>query len=548
MKTTKIELNYKCWILVLSFIIHSLAALSPSELSLEEKVGQVLMVHFHGREANEEAKRLIQETYIGGIIYYTWANELNDPQQVQNLSAGLQKLTHHTPHAIPLLIAVDQEGGRVNRLKQGFTIFPGNYALGQTGKWEWGTESARAIGEELKAVGISLNLAPVMDVNTNPNNRAIGIRAFGSDPAKVALWGKYVLQGYKQAGVIAALKHFPGHGDVKTDSHEALPIVDKKLDALKQVELLPFRVLASQADAILTAHLLVPALDTQNCVTFSEKIVNDLLRKDFNFQGIIITDSLAMEGALSQCSSIEEAALKSLQAGHDLILLGGKQLLASQNGFEISAHDVRRVHHFLINAVKEGRLSEKRLDDAVARLIALKQNYGLFDAKPLESSCLMAHVNTPSHQSLAQQIASHALHLVKGSDSLPLKLQQEPLLIVAPDCMQSDIVQTSWHTLGPQVQIIYFKGVNPDQETIQEILAANKKTKQCIFFAYNLWQFSGQQELFQKLIEASTPIVAIAVRDRLDADYMTAAHVVLCTFSPVACSLQAAFDYLKVKP
>lgn len=521
-----------------------LLAVSLSALSLEEKIGQVLMVHIHGREASEEAKILIQETYIGGVIYYTWANDLDSPQQVQNLSRNLQQLASQTPHHLPLLIAVDQEGGRVNRLSKGFTSFPGNYALGQTGEWQWGKESAWMIGQELQAVGILLNLAPVVDVYTQLANPVIGIRAFSQDPTQVARWGSMALQGYQQAGVIAALKHFPGHGDVKVDSHESLPIVNKNRGELDKVELVPFRALASQADVIMTGHLLFPALDNHQCVTFSEKIVQGLLRREFNFQGVVMTDSLAMQGVLSQCTSIEEAVLKSLEAGHDLILLGGKQLLASQKGLEFTAQDVKRVHQFLVEAVKQGRLSEKRLDEAVTRLLHLKQKYGLFDSIALSPSLLKTQVNTPPHRLLAQQIARRALHLVQGEALLPLSFQTESLVIIAPDCLQEEIKQTSWGHLGSNVEIIYFKGLNPDPETIQTMTKTLSNTKKCLYFAYNMWQFKAQQELFQHIHQSVPFTLAIVVRDPLDTQNLMLANVLLCTFSPSACSLQAAFDYL----
>lgn len=509
-------------------------SLSPSDLTLEEKVGQLLMVHFHGRETNEDARYLIQGLHVGGIIYYQWANDLSHPLQVQKLSHGLQLLAQEASQAIPLLIAIDQEGGRVSRLKQGFTVFPGNYALGQTGEWSWGEESAWMVGQELRAVGISLNLAPVVDIYTQPANPIIGIRAFSSSPSEVARWGSCALRGYKRAGLIAALKHFPGHGDVKVDSHEALPIVNKKREVLEQVELYPFRSLAPQADVIMTAHLLVPALDTQ-CVTFSRKVVHDLLRKDFNFQGVIMTDSLAMEGILSQCSSLEEAVLKSLEAGHDLVLLGGKQLLASQNGLEFGVDDVRRVHRFLVNAVRQGHLSEDRLNESVARILALKQKYEL-------SEILNTEVRSDTHRMLAQLIAKRALHLVRGNNFTPLTFDSS-VLIVAPDCLRDELAQTAWQTTG--AQIIFFEGLNPDQATIEAIKLAAEKGGQCLYFAYNAWQFIGQQTLFQQIKKVCPKAWVIVVRDPLDADCLSTADLVLCTFSPVACSLQAAFDYLK---
>ncbi len=520
-----------------------LSSLSLSSLSLEKKVGQVLMVHVHGQEENEEVKRFIQEIGVGGIIYYSWANGLDSPQQIQNLSQSLQQLACHTTHAVPLLIAVDQEGGVIQRFKKGFTIFPGNYALGQTDEWRWGIESAWMIGKELKAVGVCLNLAPVVDIYTQPANPVIGIRAFSSDPVKVAFWGKYALQGYKQAGIIATLKHFPGHGDVKVDSHEALPVVNKKREELEKIELLPFRTLASQTEMMMTSHLFVPALDAQQCVTFSKKIITDFLREELNFQGVVMTDSLAMEGILSQVSSIEEAALKSLQAGHDLILLGGKQLLASQQGLEFTFEDVKRIHHFLVDAVKQGRLSEQRLDESVGRLLALKQKYGLFDFRSLNPSLIQTQVNTAQHRALAQQISRRALRLVKGQESLPIGLQTEPFVIVAPLLLRDELAQTSWNSLGGNTQLLYFKELNPDHAVIQEIKAA-VKGRPCLYFAYNMWQFAGQKELFQQLIHAASRTLTLAVCNPLDTDELATADVVLCTFSPAACSLQAAFDYL----
>lgn len=536
------------WIFLLNLLLSVcspflLLSLSVEDLSLEEKIGQLLLVHFHGQEANEEAKCLIQEVHIGGIIYYNWANGLTSPQQVQNLSQGLQDLAQKTPHAIPLFIAIDQEGGYVSRLKRDFTVFPGNYALERTEMWSWGEESAWMIGQELQAVGSNLNLAPVVDVYTQPANPVIGIRAFSSDPKQVARWGENALRGYKRAGIMATLKHFPGHGDVQTDSHEALPIVDKKREELDKVELYPFRVLAPQADMIMTAHLLVPALDREQCVTFSKKIVQDLLRHDFNFKGVILTDSLAMEGVLSQCTSLEEAVLKSLEAGHDLILLGGKQLLASQSGLEFTVEDVKRVHRFLVQAVKQGKLSEKRIEASVARILDLKQKYGLFDFTPLTSTLLTSQVNTLAHRTLAQNIARRALDVLPKKQSPPISLSSS-LLIVAPDCLQEELVQTNWQTLGSQTQIIYFKGLNPDQATIQEIVLAAKKGEVCLYLTSNAWQFAGQRELFQHLRKNVPHMWVMAVRNPLDIEYFNSADQILCTFSPVAYSLQAAFDHL----
>ena len=522
------------------FYFHSssFAIPSVSELSLEEKIGQLLMVHFHGEEANEEARRLIQDVHVGGIIYYNWANGLHSPRQVAELSAGLQQITKGTPHGLPLLIAVDQEGGAVNRLKNGFTLFPSSYGLGLTEEYRWGKESALIVGQELKAVGVSLNLAPVADIYTNPANPVIGIRAFSSDPLKVACWAGQALAGYREAGIVAALKHFPGHGDAAVDSHAALPVIAKTREELDRCELLPFHKLAGQADAMLTAHLMFPALDPDHCVTFSKKIVTNLLRKEINFQGVAITDSLAMAGALVQSASPEEAAIMSLEAGHDLILLGGKQLLETQKGLEFSVEDVKSIHQSILKAVKSGRLAEKQIDESVGRILMLKQKAGLFEPVARHTQSL-TNVGTAAHRTLALQIARRALRFGKRASCLPLSLQQEPTLVVAPDFLKDELNQTSWIKLS---KIIYYKELNPDQDTIQAILEEANRARACIFFAYQTAKAPAQQQLFLALRTKVPSLVALVLRDPNDATHLSSADVLLYTFGPTSCSLQAGFD------
>jgi beta-N-acetylhexosaminidase len=348
--------------------------LSPcfgSELTLEEKVGQLLMVHVQGEAVNNDAKTLIQKTKVGGIIYYNWANGLHSPEEVRSLSASLQKLTEENRIHIPLLIATDQEGGVVTRLKNGFTQFPGNKALGETGDPHQAYVASEVMGREMRAVGVTMNLAPVVDINSNPRNPVIGARSFGDNPATVIAFGEQALIGYRKAGVITTLKHFPGHGDTEVDSHVDLPVVNKSLEELKQVELAPFAKLASSADAIMTAHILVPALDPDAPATLSEKTVS-YLRNRIGFQGVIITDSLVMQGLLKRCSSVDEAAILALQAGHDILLLGGKQLKEGQTHFELTVSDVERIHSKIVEAVKSGRISEARLNQAVEKILRLK--------------------------------------------------------------------------------------------------------------------------------------------------------------------------------
>jgi beta-N-acetylhexosaminidase len=366
------------------------------EMTVEEKVGQLLMVHFNGEVANADARVLIQEVGVGAIIYYNWANGLRSPAQVLGLSKGLQELS-----AVPLLIAVDQEGGLVARLTEGFTVFPGNRALGETGDAGLAEEAAFAMGQELRAVGVNFNLAPVVDVNCNPRNPVIGIRSFGETAEVVTLFAERAVQGYQRSGVLTSLKHFPGHGDVEVDSHYDLPVMNKTKAQLEDLEFIPFKKLASRADTIMTAHILVPSIDPDHCATLSKKVL-DILRNDIGYEGVIISDSLVMKGLLKSCTSIEDAAIRALEAGCDILMLGGKQLIGTDETLELSVADVKRIHQALAGAVKSGRISEYRLNEAVERVLALKN----------KSACTV-EIKTFEHALLAKKIASLALKVVE---------------------------------------------------------------------------------------------------------------------------------------
>ncbi|MBA2368910.1 MAG: beta-N-acetylhexosaminidase [Candidatus Protochlamydia sp.] len=346
-----------------------------NKMTLEEKVGQVMMVHFYGEVGNAEAEKLIRQINVGGIIYYNWSNGLHSPQQVQALSQSLQNLSRDTRLSIPLLIAVDQEGGAVARLTNGFTVFPGNKAIGMTGDSNLAKEAACTMGKELFKAGINLNFAPVADINGSIKP-VLETRCFGDNPEIVIAFAQKALEGYREAGILSTLKHFPGHGSVEIDSHFDLPLVLKSMEELRQVDLLPFAKLASEADAIMTAHLLVPAFDRDNCSTLSKKTLS-YLREKIGFKGMIVTDSLVMEGVLKKCGSVAEAAILALNAGCDLLLLGGKQLHGEKACYELTVEDIARIHKSIVDAVKSGRILETRLDEAIEKILLLKNKLTL---------------------------------------------------------------------------------------------------------------------------------------------------------------------------
>jgi beta-N-acetylhexosaminidase len=351
------------------------------QLSVEQKVGQLLVVHFHGEEVNPAAQTLIQQLGVGGFIYYNWANGLVSSEQVQKLSSGLQNYAKDQTMPIPLLIMVDQEGGRVVRLTEGFSTFPGNQEVGQSNDLKHAENIAYTIGSELKSVGINMNLAPVIDIAKRGKPTYMSARSFGDSPELVSAFARHSLRGYKRAGIIGTLKHFPGHGAVEIDSHCDMPILLKSKSELENWEFLPYIALADKADAIMTAHILVPKIDAVNCATLSKNVL-DILRDEIGFTGLIVTDSLVMEGLLKNCASIDEAAIRAFNAGCDLLLLGGKQLVGNSN-LELSESDIIRIHKSIVSAVSNGVISHQRLDESVTRILNLKTKYALskYDAK-----------------------------------------------------------------------------------------------------------------------------------------------------------------------
>lgn len=521
-------------IFALSLVSISLRAVSVSEMNVEEKVGQVLMAHLHGEEANEDAKALIQGAQVGGIIYYNWANGLTSPAQVKQLSDGLQKLAKGTRLSLPLLIAADQEGGVVARLNKGFTIFPGNKALAMTGNPDFAEQSAEIIGQELLAVGINMNLAPDVDVNCNPRNPIIGVRSFGDSPETVVAFGNRALEGYRKSGVISSIKHYPGHGDVGIDSHHDLPVVNKSKEELSKIEFFPFAQLASQADTVMTAHVLVPVLDPDHCATLSSKILT-FLRKELGFQGAVLSDSLVMQGVLKDTGTVDEAAIRALIAGCDLLILGGRQLLGGEVKYEMTAADVQRVHKSLVEAVKKGRISEERLNEAVQRVLKLKER--TFPHLGIDV------IKTAGNETLANTIASLALRVVKRDPACLASLSHKKIAVFAPHVTQESIQETSLLKLGKE-SVPLFLDLNPSEVEI-DVAQKNAKAADVILFcSYNAWKNPSQTALIQKLLETGKPFILLALRDPLDAALFPKAHVSITTFSPTTPSIQAGCNQL----
>ncbi|MBU8916059.1 beta-N-acetylhexosaminidase [Bacillus sp. FJAT-29953] len=335
-----------------------------SKMSLEDKIGQMILAGVSGTTMDASAKKLISQIHVGGIIFYK--NNFETPAQavqfVNQLKAG-------NSSSLPLLLGVDQEGGRVTRLPGGLVNFPPNKQIGQVNNPDFSFKVGTLLGQELKEFGLNLDFAPVLDINSNPNNPVIGDRSFGNNAEIVSKLGVQTMKGIQSQNVITTIKHFPGHGDTSVDSHLDLPIVNKSLKELKELELIPFeRAINQGGDVVMVAHILLPQLDKTNPGTMSKAVMTDLLRKQLGFTGVIITDDMTM-GAITEHFDIGKASVESVKAGSDIILVGHDY------------NNVVKIISSLKTAVQNGEISEQRLNESIKRIIQLKRNYSINDTK-----------------------------------------------------------------------------------------------------------------------------------------------------------------------
>jgi beta-N-acetylhexosaminidase len=336
--------------------------------------------------------RMVLQVGVGGVIHF--ARNYESPTQIAELNG---ELIGQTRDRVPLLISVDQEGGPVARFRSGFTEIPAMGVLGALDDLELTRRVAAMVARELRAVGVNLNYAPVVDVNTNPQNPVIGIRAFGADVERVSRHATTVIAALQEAGVAACAKHFPGHGDTITDSHEALPVVDHGRERVERVELEPFRAaIAAGVATLMTAHVMYPAYDESLPATLSPRLLQGVLREDLGFESVCITDDLEMK-AITRGWGIPEAACRSIAAGADMILVCHQE--AEQMGaMEAIARGLRD------GDVPEGAfMAGQRRIDALKKRFCPPERYRVPDVGGLE-----AVLRCEAHQALVAEVSDRA--------------------------------------------------------------------------------------------------------------------------------------------
>ena len=362
--------------------------MSPS--ALRRQIGQLLIAGFNGHQIGPELRSMAKEFGLGGVILF--ARNIDDPEQVAEVAFDAARLLPD----LPAWVSVDQEGGRVARLKAPFTEWPPMATLGRCGDVKLAERFARALASELKTVGITLDYAPVLDIHTNSKNPVIGDRALAEKAEDVARLGSAIVRTLQAEGIAACGKHFPGHGDTSTDSHFELPLVEHPPDRLRRVEFVPFKAaIAAGVATIMTAHVLVPSLDEQRPASLSRHIVTDLLRRELRYDGVILSDDLEMK-AIAAGYEVPEAAVLAIEAGCDGVLI-----CSGDHQTQAAALEA------LIHAVEQERLPFARVEDALTRQRRAKERFlaSPVAAKPAGGRALRDALGRDEHRAIAEEMA-----------------------------------------------------------------------------------------------------------------------------------------------
>lgn len=483
------------------------------DMPLEVRVGRLLWPVLDERAAERYAPAVRAGRLGGGILRW---------HMPRGSAAGfikqLRAWARQAPGRPPFFISVDHEGGPLFTQPELGTMLPGNMALGAAGSAELAELAARASAGELRALDVDINFAPVVDVNSNPDNPIIGVRSFGEDPAAVAALGAAAVRGYLRGGILPAAKHFPGHGDTSTDSHAALPTVAYKRTRWEQIDLPPFRAaIAAGVPMIMTAHVAMPALGTGDLpATLSSAALQGVLREELGYEGVIVSDSLDM-GAITKAYGAEEAAISAILAGCDVLLLGK------------GGH--KHIHAALMRAVREGRISEKRLNASVRRILAL----------PARADQSGDPVVMPD-----RRIAEASITLLRNEDGLvPLRLQKGQRLLA---------LSFEHPMFGPAFDLLVkeLRERHADTDSLllrEDVGAALTRAGGADVIIVGTYQWGGgvqarQKELLARLRPLGKSVIQLSLLNPYEMRDYPAARTVLLTYGTAPASLRAAVSLL----
>lgn len=480
-----------------------------ARMSVEQKVGQLFVMHVYGSEATAADDRnlteygvatpaeVVTKYHLGGVIYFAWADNLPTPEDGARLSNGLQQTALGIDAAvrIPLTISTDEETGPVSRMPDPATGFPGAMALGAARDPELTEQVYRITGAELRAVGINNDYAPIGDVNVNPANPVIGVRSFASEADLVSELVVAGVTGLQSEQVSATAKHFPGHGDTDTDSHTGFPVITHTREEWEQIDAPPFRAaIEAGIDAIMTAHLNFPALDPSgDPATLSRPVVTGVLREELGFDGVVVTDSLGMAGVREKYGD-DEVAVRAVEAGVDVLL-------------NTPAADVQ--YGAVLDAVRSGRIPASRLDESVYRILGMKFDRGIVDDPFVDVEAVSSVVGIDDHTARAQEITDRTVTLLRDDADL-VPLPAGSMYVTGYGDSTTALLGEALGAHGHPATV-RSTGSSPTQAEIDLAVRESSSARVTVVTSQGADASTEQQDLVQALRDAGRDVVVVAV-------------------------------------
>lgn len=495
-------------------------------LSLKEKISQMFIMGFEGTEPTDNILQAVKSG-LGGVIFF--ANNIISAEQFRILINTLQDNAE-----IPLFTSIDQEGGLVERtinIENKIDYLP-PMALSATGKTENVEKQTAIMSEELKFYGINMDFAPVLDVNTNPENPIIGVRSFGETAEEVSKFSEPVYEVLKQNGIVAVGKHFPGHGEAWVDSHLDLPFIDLPFKELEDIHVKPFKnAIDNGLDAVMAAHVHYSAFNSEIVpASLSKEIITDYLKQKLGFKGLIITDDMDMGGIINHYSK-NDACIKAINAGVDMLIV--------RNSKDSDLNIIEEV----ASAVKNNIISMSRIDEAVYRIFSIKQKYGILNKT--KHQAVFNPDKISEYKEIIEQIAKESIRVIKAGSLIPID-QTKKTALLRPD--QSEIFNYSrdhfkFSDCFNNIQEITYS-LNPDKREIKSINERIEDASSVIFLSYNAIFNKRQLDLFDSI---NKPIVAVSCGVPYDMDYFNKANTIINVFSLRTISLKALSTVLTGK-
>lgn len=505
-------------------------------MTIDQKIGQMFVAVGYGSTTTQVHRSnttstgvdtiedIIRTHHVGGLIYFVWSDNLKSIEQVATLSNDAQTVALDAD-GIPLVISTDEERGVVYRLPAPATPLPGAMAMGAAGSASHARKAGEIIGEELRASGITQGFAPVADVNVEAQNPVIGVRSFGADPEAVSRLATAQLKGMHKANCASSVKHFPGHGDTATDSHLGLPVIDHTREELYELDLPPFiAAIEDGIDSVMTAHIMVPVLDDSGVpATLSKPILTGLLREELGFEGVIVTDSLAMEGVRTLFSD-DRVPVEAILAGCD-------QMLMPPN-LAVAIGGVR-------DAVASGEITEERLDESVRRILALKVNRGVFDEAHVDVAEAVATVGTEKAAKTAQKIADDAVTLIADDGTLPLRSGTKLLVTGVATQAVLDTTVGELQANGIDASGVLLGTINAAAQEKAVAAAAGVDAVLVLTSSAGFVTPKAQVDLVKALVATGKPVVNASLRNPYDVVHVGPVNSSIAAYGNSACNLKA---------